>query len=148
MNDFALKCLDLFENIGEHKNMVLSTSLNEKVTSRMMSIVVIDGAFYFQTDCHFRKYKQIMSNPNVALCADNLQIEGLCREIGRPHDHSEFCALYQRHFSTAYELYSGLESERLFAVKPVYIQKWLYENGCPFVETFDFANKFYRKKHC
>ena len=145
MNDFESKCRALFESIGDHKTMVLSTSLHDKVTSRTMSVVLIDREFYFQTDLSFRKYRQIRENPNVALCTDNIQVEGICAEMGFPHDCPEFCGIYKRYFSAAYDMYSGLESERLFAVKPTYIQKWIYEAGNPFVESFDFVKGVYQK---
>lgn len=145
MNEFKIKCQEFFEHMGNHKTMVLSTSLNDKVTSRMMSIIIIHGKFYFQTDNTFRKYKQIQGNPHVALCTDNIQIEGVCREVGRPQDNSEFCKLYREYFSVSYELYSGLENERLFEISPTFIQKWIYDNGKPFVEAFDFENKTYSK---
>ena len=41
------------------KTMVLSSSENDKVTSRMMSVVCVDGLLYFQTDKTFRKYHQL-----------------------------------------------------------------------------------------
>lgn len=39
--------------------MVLSTSLHDEVTSRMMSFIIQDEKFYFQTDNRFRKYAQL-----------------------------------------------------------------------------------------
>ena len=71
--------------------MVLSTSENDIVSSRMMSVILMDGTFYFQTDCTFRKYRQISSNRNVALCIDNIQIEGICEELGHRPDNEDFC---------------------------------------------------------
>lgn len=47
---FEDKYLKFWQEFGTCKKMVLSTSLNDKVTSRMMSIVVMDGKLYFQTD--------------------------------------------------------------------------------------------------
>ncbi len=84
MYDFKLKLQELFRTIGECNNMVLSTSTNDKISSRMMSIIMIDGCFYFQTDKEFRKSKQISENPNVALCFENVSIEGQCSELGKP----------------------------------------------------------------
>ncbi|MDD6395459.1 MAG: pyridoxamine 5'-phosphate oxidase family protein [Firmicutes bacterium] len=146
MYEFEIKCREFFKQIGNHNTMVLSTSLNDKVTSRMMSIIVIDGKFYFQTDNTFRKYQQIQGNPNVALCADNIQIEGVCNEVGRPQLSPEFCKLYNENFSVSYKLYSELENERLFEIIPTYIQKWIYVDGKPFIGAFDFKNKIYTKQ--
>ena len=136
----------LFKQLGEAKKMVLSTSLYDKVTSRIMSVIIADSKLYFQTDITFRKYEQLQKNPNVSLCADNAQIEGLCTEIGHPSAVPDFCRLYEKNFFTAYKRYTLLESERVFEVKPMYIQKWIYENDLPFVERYDFCKMVYSKE--
>lgn len=41
---------NFYKELDESKKMVLSTSLNDVVTSRMMSIVVLNKKIYFQTD--------------------------------------------------------------------------------------------------
>ena len=83
MGEFEAHMQNFFQEFGSGRHMVLSTSLHDHVTSRMMSVIQMDGLFWFQTDRHFRKYRQLAENPRVALCADNIQIEGLCREAGR-----------------------------------------------------------------
>ena len=125
------------------KTMVLSTSENDKVSSRMMSVVCIGGEFYFQTDRTFRKYRQLAANPHVALCIDNIQIEGICRELGHPMDDPEFCAAFKECFAGSFRAYSSLENERLFAVKPSYIERWIYSKGVPFLEIFDMERQTY-----
>lgn len=60
-----------------------------------MSIVVVNKTIYFQTDKTFRKYEQLKGNPRVSLCADNIQIEGYCKEIGAPLDYTEFLNAYK-----------------------------------------------------
>ena len=60
----------------------LATADRERVSARMMSLVQQSGRLYFQTDRTSRKYAQLCANPRIALCADNLQIEGICRELG------------------------------------------------------------------
>ena len=47
---FKEKYSKFFEKIGRSKFMVLSTSKDDFVTSRMVSIIVIDGKFYFQNN--------------------------------------------------------------------------------------------------
>lgn len=142
---FEVHCKKLYKELEDHGKMVLSTSSNDKVTSRMMSVIMKNGLFYFQTDLTFRKYEQLKKNPNAALCMDNVQIEGICEEIGCPQDNPEFCALYKAHFPGSYERYTHLINERLFSIRPQYIQKWIYENGKPFIEIFNFLNKEYKK---
>lgn len=145
MGEFDIKVKKMFEALGEAKNMVLSTTLNNHVTSRMMSIIILENDFYFQTDKNFRKYEQIRGNHQVALCLDNVQIEGICHEVGKPIGSKEFCEQYEKFFKSSYERYTLMQNERLFRIEPTFIQKWIYENGIPFVERFDFAQKEYEK---
>lgn len=136
----------LFEKLQDHGNMVLSTSLHDRITSRMMSVIVKDQAFYFQTDRTFRKYGQLMRNPNAALCMDNIQIEGICEQIGAPKEQKLFCELFRKYFPSSYERYTNLEDERLFILRPVYIQRWIYEEGKPVTEIFDYEQERYVKE--
>lgn len=142
--DFMQKLESFYRDFGEARKMVLSTSSKEKVSSRMMSIVQKSGIFYFQTDLGFRKFQQIKENPNVALCIDNFQIEGICKKIGHPQENPDFCRLYQENFKSSFERYSSLKNERLFVIVPNFIERWLYQNKKPFIETFDFEHKIYK----
>lgn len=135
--------MEFWEDFGDSKKMVLSTSLNDIVTSRMMSIVAINEKIYFQTDNTFRKYEQLKGNHNVALCIDNIQIEGKCMDIGHPMAHADFCNAYKKCFTNSYDRYSFLENERLFVVTPTFIKKWTYIDGVPYMETFDIKDKKY-----
>lgn len=98
MNSFYDKYTAFLSEFIIGKTMVLSTSENDIVSSRMMSVVQIDGIFYFQTDVTFRKYHQILTNNNVALCIDNIQIEGICKELGHPLDNLSFCKCFKKCF--------------------------------------------------
>ncbi len=136
----------LFEQLGNHKTMVLSTSYEDHITSRMMSIVIINDLFYFQTDKNFRKYIQLQKNNKAALCIDNFQIEGICKEIGKPLDNQQFCELFKKHYLGSYTAYSSLDNERLFILEPQYIKKWIYEDCKSYEEVYNFIEKIYRKK--
>ena len=141
MSVFKEKFEEFLIEFKKGKTMVLSSSENNKVTSRMMSIVCIDGLFYFQTDKTFRKYHQLISNPQVALCIENIQIEGVCEEIGHPMDNDLFCSLYRECFGG--NRYCSLKNERLFVVKPSYIERWKYIDGAPYMEIFDIEKQEY-----
>ena len=143
MSVFTEKYENLLIEFNKGKTMVLSSAENDKVSSRMMSIVFFDGLFYFQTDKTFRKYHQLISNPQVALCADNIQIEGICREMGHPIDNAMFCSIYKTCFSGSFNRYSSLRNERVFAVKPTYVERWLYIDGVPFIETYYIERQQY-----
>jgi uncharacterized pyridoxamine 5'-phosphate oxidase family protein len=83
---FERRVNELFKGLGESKVMYLATCANGRVTSRAMSFIIYDQKLYFQTDRKFIKYEQISVNPNVAVSIDNIQIEGVCRDIGAPLD--------------------------------------------------------------
>lgn len=138
--DFTAAYENFYKELGESKKMVLSTSLNDVVTSRMMSIVVLNKKIYFQTDRTFRKYNQIKKNPKVSLCIDNIQIEGHCEQVGVPSDNTEFVNAYKKYFLSSYTRYSCLKNECLFAVTPTFVQKWLYIHGIPYIEVFDIVH--------
>lgn len=146
MERFEEKLADFYEQFGESKIMVLATSLHDKVTSRMMSMIVLDGQFYFQTDTNSRKYQQLQENPHVSLCIDNIQIEGVCKELESPLKNQQFCMLYKKYFKSSYDTYSSLQSEKLFVIKPTDMQLWIYEDGKPLIEKYDFINEVYEKK--
>ena len=143
MNEFYQKVDEFFSDFGKGRKMVLSTSENDKVSSRMMSVVQIGGELYFQTDRTMKKYNQMMKNNNVALCIDNIQIEGKCIETGHPLDNTIFCDIYKECFKGSYDAYSKLSNERLFIVKPLYIERWIYADGVPYIETFDMSTQQY-----
>lgn len=126
---------------GMGKPMVLSTCADDHVTSRMMSVVQLDGVFYFQTDRMFRKYEQLKANKNAALCIDNIQIEGVCEELGHPSLIPTFDEAYRKCFPGSHERYSRLANERVFALKPTFIERWVYKDGEPFVEIFDVERR-------
>ena len=143
MNDFYGKSRSFFSDFGKGRKMVLSTSTDGKVSSRMMSVVRIEDKFYFQTDIELRKYDQIKNNKNVALCMDNIQIEGECEEIGHPLENDKFCEIFKECFKGSFDAYTSLKNERLFEVSPVFIERWVYEEGVPYIEKFDFIGSIY-----
>lgn len=137
---------NFYKELGENKKMVLSTSRNDVVTSRMMSIIVLNKKLYFQTDKTLRKYNQLKENPNVSLCIDNIQIEGHCEKVGSPLENLEFINAYKKYFPNSYARYTALGNERLFAVTPTFIERWLYIEGIPYIERFDIVNKQHHLK--
>ncbi len=141
--EFATAYTKFWQELGPARKMVLATALAEKVTARMMSVVVLEKKLYFQTDLTFRKYQQIRSNPHVALCADNIQIEGYCQEEGIPACHAAFSSAFQAHFPGSYQRYSVLQHERVFSVTPTFIERWLYIDGKPHIETFAIESALY-----
>lgn len=150
-NKFELKLNQVFEQIGDHAKIVLATSYKDKVSARKMSFIIIGKNFYFQTDNTFRKYQDIKENNCVALCIDNIQIEGVCKELGYPLENIEFVNKFKKYFLSSFEAYSSLDSERLFVIKPKFIQRWNYIGGKPVIEQLyidqcKYVEKYYNTK--
>ncbi len=145
MYTFREKLCQFLQEFGVGRSMVLSTSLDDRVTSRMMSVVQKNGVFYFQTDRTFRKYEQLMGNANAALCIDNIQIEGICEELGHPKECPDFCEVFAQRFSKSYAHYSGLPNERLFRFQPKRIECWIYEGDQALIEVLDVAHETYTR---
>ncbi|MCM1115565.1 MAG: pyridoxamine 5'-phosphate oxidase family protein [Clostridium sp.] len=139
-----LKCF--YDDFGNYKNLVLSTVCESKVHSRMMSIVLIDNKFYFQTDKQFLKCRDIESNHYVSLCADNFSVEGICTCVGKPTDNKIFCEAFKSAYPKSFELYTFLDNEVLYVIEPAYIKRWIYDSGQPYIEIFNIVDNRYAKQ--
>lgn len=128
---------------GAGRKMVLATVGGGRVSARMMSVVRIGGLYYFQTDRLLPKYAQLTENPRAALCADNIQLEGVCREVGRPTEHAAFAQAFAALYPASFAMYTALENERLFALAPTLLERWVYKEKLPYVETLDFERRAY-----
>lgn len=119
--------------LGESKTMVLATCADDRVTARMMSCVFDGIIIKFQTDMNFIKVKQILKNPNVALCYNNIQFEGKAEIKGAPlkRGNEEFREKFKEKFEGSYKRYSEDENEIVVEVEPTLIVLWKYEDGRP-----------------
>ncbi len=136
----------LWKKIGSHGVMTLSTCAKGRVSSRPMSVVVIDGKFYCQTDISYIKCSQIRENPNVALSFKNFSVEGKCQILEEPVKYDFFMRAMKKHYLPAATRYSSLPSERVLEITPALIYLWDYHMGKPYMEFFEFRNNTYRKE--
>ena len=74
---------------------VLATSKEDIVRAGMMRIISQGLKVYCFTDMNSRKYNQIQTNPNVAIVAKNIQIEGKAILKGTPADEASFLEAYK-----------------------------------------------------
>lgn len=125
------------------RHMVLSTSCDGRVSSRMMSVVSIDGYLYFQTSRASRKSGQLKKNAHVALCCENMQFEGTAEEVGHPLDNPAFCGVFSEEYPSSYDYYTSLECEVLYKVRVSRIERWLYKDGIPFLEVMDMDSRIH-----
>lgn len=143
---FDKKIRELFQIIGEAKKAVLATSSNNRVTSRMMSFVIYKNKFYCQTDKRFLKVEQILDNPKVSICIDNIQIEGIAQIIGKPTENNIFTILFNKYFKNSYENYSFLENEVLLKINPTFITVWNYNESIPIRNFYKLDLKEYTEE--
>ncbi len=145
--DFDLLENEIFNILGNKKVMVLATSYGDSVTARNMSCIILDKKIYFQTDTAFQKIKQIIGNPNVALCVDNIQIEGIAKIKKHPLDEEskEFINAFKEGYKGSYECYSHMKNEVVVEIEPTFITLWKYEGSQPYRDFLEIkSNKAYR----
>lgn len=115
-----------FDTLGQKKIMALASSLHDHVTVRNVSCIIHEQRIFFKTDKHFRKTKQLLENPNVAICHWGVQIEGIAKNHGlvTDEDNRFFQALYDKYWRTSYTAYAHKETEILIEVIPKFIEVW------------------------
>lgn len=140
---------EVYNQLGNSKVMVLATSYEDRVTARHMSCIMMNRKIYFQTDKYFLKTQQILKNQMVALCVDNIQIEGIARIIGNADDAPEFCEVYKKYFRSSYDAYTHLKNQVIIEVEPTMITLWRYTNGHkPYRDFLDcIQNKAHREMY-
>jgi general stress protein 26 len=120
--------IDILKN---KKTAVLATCDDNNISARSLSLVNNDLIIYFQTDKKFNKCQQIKNNPNVAIAADNVQIEGIAQIIGHPYDdnNKKFLELFKKKHYMSYRLYSKLNDEVVIKIDSKKITLWQNNSG-------------------
>ena len=145
--DFSEEMAKLIKQIKGQKVMSLATCENNYPTVRSMSTIVFNGKIYFQTGTNFLKYKQIISNNNVALSFDNVQIEGIARVVGKPFDEKniEIMEIFKKYQKFAYKNYSHLADEVLIEVTIKKAALWKYNIKIKPYRIFIEENNTYKE---
>ena len=131
----------MFEILGDWKIMALASSVNDYVMVRNVSCLFYDEKIWFKTDKNFRKTKQLLENPHVALCWSGVQVEGIAINKGLVVDEPD------RRFEKGYVTiltcnYSHEDTEILIEIEPKYVEIWdTSDEGYAFQLFIDFENK-------
>ena len=98
--DFESKKQEIIEFLANKHAIVLATSLNDRVTARTVSLASDGPEIYFMSWDHHVKCVQIRGNPRVAVCRDNVQIEGKAEILGSPLDekNQRYAEIYRKSF--------------------------------------------------
>lgn len=134
----------MFEILGNSKIMALASSVNDYVMVRNVSCLFYDEKIYFKTDKNFRKTKQIIKNPQVAMCFNGIQVEGIAKNKGLVVDEPgrRFEEGYKKYLWESYNKYSHTDTEILIEVTPKYVEIWdTSQDGYAFQLFLDFDKK-------
>ncbi|MGM0212801.1 pyridoxamine 5'-phosphate oxidase family protein [Enterococcus sp. AZ109] len=128
--DWETATIQLYEKLGKKRIMALATSLNDHVTVRNVSVIIHEGRLLFKTDKNFRKTKQLLENPNVAICYWGVQIEGKAVNHGLVVDEpgQVFQELYKKYWDKSYNAYPHKDSEILIEIMPHFVEIWDQDN--------------------
>ncbi|MBS5938128.1 pyridoxamine 5'-phosphate oxidase family protein [Clostridium sp.] len=131
--DFEKLKNEVIFNLENNRTWVLSTAPDGNVSSRSMSIINKGLNIYFQTNKCYIKHNQINKNNNVALCFNNISIEGVAEEIGdwKDEKNKELMELYKSVHLSSFNAYGLLDGQVVYKVTPKKIKIWKYINGNP-----------------
>jgi uncharacterized pyridoxamine 5'-phosphate oxidase family protein len=95
--DFDTVSKEKLQPLEDFKEMVLSTCSGNQVTSRVVSTACRGTMIVFLSFGHNTKCVQMRENPNVAICWNNFQIEGVAsvKENLMDAENAELMALYK-----------------------------------------------------
>jgi general stress protein 26 len=130
--------------IRDKSFMVLSTSFQDIVTSRNMSVITINDKIYCQTDKNMVKAKQISKNNNISLCVDNIQIVGKAKFIGTWNENKDILSEYKKIHTNSYEKYKNVADEIVIEIVILAIKLWEYKNSKPYIIEIDLIKNTYK----
>ena len=134
----------MFDKLGNSKIMALATSANDYVMVRNVSCLFYNDRIYFKTDKNFRKTKQLFAHPQVAMCFNGVQVEGIAKNLGLVVDEPGrvFEKKYKEYLWGSYNAYSHEDTEILIEVTPQFVEVWdTDEDNYAFQMFIDFEKE-------
>lgn len=142
--EFNEACQIMWDKLGDYKIMAIATSVNNYPMIRNVSCIFYNNHIYFKTDKNFPKTKQLLENPQVAMCFHGVQVEGTAKNKGLVIDEEGrvFEKKYKEYLWGSYNAYSHLDTEILIEVTPVFVEIWDDdENGNAYQIFIDFKKQ-------
>jgi uncharacterized pyridoxamine 5'-phosphate oxidase family protein len=123
--------------------IVLATTSNNRVTARTVSFVNNGLHVFFWSYRNHTKCKQIKENPNVALCRDNLQVEGTASLHGSilNNYNIDYLTIFKKKFPKDYKRYVNEPDMTLVKVKPILFILLVNIDGTLYRDHLDVTNK-------
>ncbi len=136
--NFEAAVQNMFAMLGNSKIMALATAKNDHVFVRNVSCVFYDQKIYFKTDRNFRKTKQLLENPHVAMCWNGIQVEGVAVNKGLvvAEEGRRFEKAYRKYLWGSYNAYAHEDSEILIEVTPKLVEIWDQDRDNRGFQTF------------
>jgi len=123
--DYKKKKEDIIKFLESKDNavMVLATSHNDRVNARNVLIASKGLDLYFFTWRHSRKCKQISENPRIALCKDDVQIEGLAEILGAllEEKNKEYADILRNKFPDSVKRWENRPGIVIIRIRPTLI---------------------------
>jgi hypothetical protein len=138
--DFRTLSNEKLKALADVKEMVLSTSSDNRVTSRVVSTSCHGRKIIFLSWGHHTKCVQIRANNNVALCYDRIQIEGIASLKGNPLDikNEVYAQIYRKQQPLYFEKFTKFKGMEIVEVEIKYIACWVKEESRYFLDHLDF----------
>lgn len=129
--------------LDSHHVIVLATSYDNRVTARTVTYATKGLEIYFMSWDHHKKIIQIRGNPKVALCRDNMSVEGVAKILGSPlEEKNKECAeIFREKYPRDFEGYAHITGMVIVKVEPTLIVSWVRRDDRFFLEYLDLKNK-------
>jgi len=129
--------------LDSHHVMILATSYDNRVTARTVTFASKGLDIYFMSWSHHKKCVQIRGNPRVALCRDNVSIEGFAEILGNPLDekNKEVAEIYRNKLPRDFDGFARIPGMVMAKVTPTFMVSWIRVENRFFLEHLDLENK-------
>jgi general stress protein 26 len=137
---------DKLRFLEQNQYVVLATSLNNRVTARTVTYVSEGLTIIFYTCTSLRKFAQIKANSKVALCLDNVNIEGTAEIVGNQQgeEYKRLWGIWKKKFGEDwFDWFDSNYPELSVFVKvtPTLIESYVSKDNKPALEYMDLQNK-------
>jgi len=142
--DYAQVKNEIIEHLNDTNHLVLATSSNDRVTARTVDFANDGLTLFFMTWEYNKKVRQIKENPQVAMCINEIQIEGKAEILGKPTKGSNaaYIDILRKKFSDLFiDTFTNIPTIVLVRIIPTKIVRFCkIENRFHF-QKLDIANE-------
>ena len=137
--DLHEKTAEVIQFLEGDTRIVLATSSDSRVTARTVSYVNDGLHILFLSFEHHTKCDQIRANPRVALCRDNMQIEGRAEILGDPLDpkNGGYADIFEKRMRGEWEVFSHQDGMVMVRVAPKRVTTMVNLDNRLCLETLD-----------